>query len=113
MSDTAYYYQGDRKPWLATTLTRDGAAIDLTGYTGIAFKMYRKGREAYEAPVVSGAATNLGPANEGGVEYQWAADDLTDLYGNFSGVFVITDADGAESIPDGAYIDIVVRPAAT
>ena len=103
---TAIYYEGDRKPYLRATLTRGEEAIDIDGAT-LTFRLYRKGREAYEAPVVSEAATVVDGPN-GVVEYQWAVDDL-DASGNFSGVFII---DGEESVPDGGYIEIVVRGAA-
>lgn len=106
----AYYYQGDTLPDLRTTLRRAGVVIDLTNKT-VQFDLYRKGREAYEAPVVSGMCADVDAPN-GMVEYQWGANDL-DRYGNFSGIFTIIDGGDAEGIPDGGYVTIVVRPAAT
>ena len=101
----AYYYEGDRKPYLRVTLTRGGSAIDVSA-SAVTFKLYRKGREAYEAPVASGAVAPVDAPN-GIVEYQWGAGDL-DTPGNFSGVFVL---DGEEGIPDGGYVEVVVRGA--
>ena len=103
----ANYYQGDREPSLRTTLLRAGSAIDLNDATGVTFKLYRKGGENL-APVVSAAGVIV-DADLGIVEYLWADGDL-DLYGRFSGVFVINWTGKDEGVPDG-YIDIVVLAA--
>ena len=106
----AIYYQGDEYPHMRATLTRNDSPISLDGKT-VAFRLYRKGREAYESPVVSGAAQIVGDPALGVAEYQWVTDDL-DRYGNFTGIFVITDGGEDEAIPVD-YLDILVRPAAT
>lgn len=111
----AYFYQGDERPYFRVTLERGGSAIDVEAAAAINFKMYRKDREAYESPVVSGAAQKVNTGSDGIVEYQWATDDLADLYGRFSAAFVVDWGGGTndEGIPDGDFIEVVVRPLAT
>ena len=107
----ATYYEGDRRPYMRATLSRGGAAIDLTSANGVSFKMHRRGR-ATLAPAVSAAGVII-TAADGLVEYQWQAGDL-DLYGNFEGVFVIDwGASVPEGVPDTDPIAIEVRPSAT
>jgi hypothetical protein len=101
----ATYYQGDRKPYLRVDLERGGAVLDLTAASGVTFKMYRKGEENV-TPLISAAGVIV-DADTGTVEYQWAALDL-DLYGRFSGVFVIDWAGEDEGVPDTGYIPIRV-----
>jgi hypothetical protein len=105
MADKATFYQGDRKPYLRVTLERGGAAIPLATASGVTFKLYRKGGENL-APLISAAAVIV-DEDTGVVEYQWAADDL-DLYGRFSGVFVVDWAGKDEGVPDTGYIDVQV-----
>lgn len=109
----AYFYQGDERPYFRVTLERGGAAIDVSGANEVTFKMWRKGREAYEAPVVEGAASIVNSGSDGIVEYQWATNDLATLSGNFSAAFFVDWGAGTndEGIPDGGYIEVVVRPA--
>jgi hypothetical protein len=105
------FYQGDIRPTMRAVLKRNEVPIDLSGASGVSFKLWRSGHEAYETAAVSGACAFTTDGVDGDVYYAWAATDL-DIYGRFTAVFIVDWGVGEnESIPDSGYIEVTVHPA--
>jgi hypothetical protein len=66
------YYKGDRRPSLALTLKRDGAAVDLSTATSVNVRMVNLDTGALK---FSSAAT-VTTALTGETLYSWGATDL-------------------------------------
>lgn len=102
---------GDRLPVLvATILDGDGAAVNLSTATTVAFRMRTQGG--------SGAAlftTNcvITDATNGVVEYRWAAGN-TSAAGTYDGEFVVTWNDGRiQTVPNGGFVRVKVAATLT
>lgn len=93
-------------PSIISTLTDEGGTvINLTG-ASIVFKTY----DSTGTIKTSAAASIVGTATDGVVQYDWVAGD-TDTVGEYSAVFEVTYADSSvESFPLNSYIRLSVLP---
>jgi hypothetical protein len=97
--------QGDRLPGVSRTVTVDGVAVDLTGYTG-----------TFTATLASGGASIGGTAtidadqvtNKGKVAYSWSAGDATAAPGFYLGRFVVTKTGQSLSAPNDGWLVIQI-----
>jgi hypothetical protein len=98
---------GDRVPDLAATLTdAAGTPVNLTGNTGVAFRMTSVD-SLTGTPAVDAAAVVDTPAT-GSVHYAWGVGD-TDDPGLYYGEFQVTWGDGrTTTFPNGSNILIKI-----
>jgi hypothetical protein len=97
--------QNDTLPALTATLLSAGSLINLTGVT-VTFSMSTVlGRQVItDRPcTVSSAPTS------GVVTLFWQTGDTT-LPGSYLGQFIITSSQGVQHVPNGGYIEILIRP---
>lgn len=84
-----YIKQGDLLPYIEVILKNaDGTIVNLTGAT-VMFRMAKRG----STPKVNAAATIVGSASDGRVQYQWTSAD-TDTIGEFRAEWVVTFGNG-------------------
>jgi hypothetical protein len=101
--------QGDRLPKLRQVLT-DGAnaPLDLTGVTGVAFRLRPQNGGALVT--LTGSAAVVAPATSGIVEYSWGPGD-TATRGDFFGEWVLTYAGPVtRTVPAPGYVTVEVAP---
>jgi hypothetical protein len=99
--------KGDRLPKLRMLLAdANSVALDLTG-AAVLFRMRSQDGGSVK---VSAAAAIISPSTSGTVEYAWAVGDL-DTPGLYQAEWVITWANGAQTVPAGGYVSVQVSEA--
>lgn len=106
-STTFNIKQGDLLPAIrATCLQADGTPLNLTGATGVTFRMWRRGAAVLK---VANATATVVDATGGVVEYPWAGTD-TDTIGLFNAEFVATFAGPKkQSVPTEGFMLVSVN----
>ena len=101
--------QGDRLPKLRQVLTDGaGAPLDLTGVTGVAFRL--RAQRGGALVTLAGSAAVVAPAASGVVEYSWGAGD-TAAVGAYFGEWVLTYAGlVTRTVPAPGYVTVEVAP---
>ncbi len=111
MASTFTIKQGDLAPPLQATLTDStGQAINLTGNLGITFQMKLRQHAQHDAVAlkVDAAASVVGAATDGVVEYDWVGAD-TDEIGDYIAEFKMIGSDSKpRTVPNPSFITVRV-----
>jgi len=99
---------GDTSPSLKVQLIDRPSmcAVDLTGASA-QFKMYQVNEDATVTELVDAPAV-ITDAENGLLEYDWQTGD-TDVSGNHSAEFIITNAGEIETFPNEGYLEICIE----
>ena len=107
--DTLFYKTGDELPVVIATIRQNGTAVDLSGYSTVAFSMCVN--DGDRTAVLSEAEADfVTDGSDGKVMYEWGGTDLADE-GEYLAEFVLIDGEGKKySMPKQDLIKIVVTP---
>lgn len=97
MTDHLVFYVGDRDPDLTDTILVDGEPADLTGASGVTFKLRALGASAFKV----NAAGTIVTAASGIVRYSWGATDL-DTAGFYVGSWHV--ATSGQTLSQGEFL---------
>lgn len=99
---------GDRLPKLRQVLTDgSGSVLDLTGVTGVTFRL--RSQQGSALLTLTGSAAIVAPATSGTVEFSWGGGD-TATPGEYFGEWVLDYAGPKRTVPAPGFVSISVVP---